>query len=85
MPSLDQAGKRRRAYHRRRRALIERMGGCCQNDVCGASDRLEFHHRNGKGYVTRRLSRLRRITRYEKEFVAGDLALLCRSCNAREQ
>jgi hypothetical protein len=85
MPSLDQAGKRRRAYHRRRQVLIERMGGCCHNDECGAIYQLEFHHRNGKSYVTRRLNRLRRITRYEREFLAGDLALLCRSCNARKQ
>ncbi len=85
MPSLDQTRKHRRMYERRRRALVEKMGGQCQSDHCGKKENLEFHHPNGRAYDTWRLSRWTRIAVYEREHALGLLELRCRSCNAKEQ
>lgn len=67
-------------YKRRRKALVAAMGGeCCQ---CGKKRKLEFHHPNGRDWDTRKLARWTRIKKYEEEWAAGKIELLCKSCNA---
>jgi len=69
---------------RRRAALIELLGGVCQDGFCFEIERLEFDHPNGRDWEPRCLSRLQRITRYEVDAEAGLIQLLCRSHNATD-
>ncbi len=69
-----------RQYRLRRKALIVAMGGECEE--CGKKRRLEFHHPNGRDWECRKLPRWQRIKMYERDFAAGQLELLCRTCNA---
>jgi len=69
-----------KAYKLRRKALIIKMGGCCEE--CGKKRKLEFHHPNGRDWSCRDLSRWSRMVRYERDYENGELELLCRSCNA---
>jgi len=67
----------------RRELLIIEMGGRCQS--CGAKQKLEIDHVNGRDWEPRKVNRWVRIARYWREFHEGKLQLLCRKCNARKQ
>jgi len=71
----------RRMCERRFTKLKEDMGNKCSN--CGATEKLESHHPYGRHWPkTPRLTASHlRIKRYEKEFLAGELRLLCSHCN----
>jgi hypothetical protein len=66
----------------RRAALVTQLGGRCQ--ICGTTMNLEFHHPTGRPYEPRRMGRHNRIAAYYRDAAAGNLGLLCRSCNARD-
>lgn len=77
---------RERAY-RERRQLIELMGGSCtacgdDEDASGFS--MEFDHPNGRDWTPRRKNRWVRMALYRRDWLAGNLRLLCRRCNARD-
>lgn len=79
--SRSAVGRRTKAMvKRRRKALIERLGGKCAE--CGTRRRLEFDHPRGRDYDPARLSQWRRIKRYEEDARAGNLRVLCRFDNA---
>lgn len=63
-------------------ALKVRMGSVCE--FCGDSDldNLQFDHPNGKDWQPRDYGPMRRIRQYERDYEAGNLRLLCTSCNA---
>lgn len=72
------------AWARRRRDLLrEVLGGCCAS--CGRKDELEFHHVDPglKTWTTEDVGFVRSITLYWRDAVTGNIALLCRTCNAR--
>jgi hypothetical protein len=68
-----------------REILIEAMGGVC---ACGCGtvryDLLEFDHHHGRKWVANRLSKVRRMQRYVRDFLDGNLRLLCRESNRRD-
>jgi hypothetical protein len=71
--------KRRKRYHVLRDALINDMGGRCEQ--CGTAEKLEFNHKYGKCWEPRMICFYNRMLRYRREFEAGELNLLCKSCN----
>lgn len=71
-----------RNVRRRRAQLIAFLGGCCAK--CHAREKLEFDHPRGRSWQPRKLSRHNRIARYWADARAGNLRLLCRSCNGRD-
>src|SRR5690606_16795339 len=79
----EQRRYRRRVadYNARRKALIEAMGGKCVK--CGTTTRLEFNHTSPRTWEARKVGRWERIAKYEAEWDAGEINLLCRKCNAR--
>jgi hypothetical protein len=68
-----------------REILIDAMGGVCS---CGCGtvrhDLLEFDHPHGRKWVANRLSKIRRMQLYVRDFLDGNLRLLCRTSNARD-
>lgn len=65
---------------RRRALLIERLGGRCA--VCLATNDLEFdHYPRLATYDHNKRSQAQRMTDYERQADAGNLRLLCASCN----
>lgn len=74
---------------RRRRArairdwLIERMGGKCQN--CPETIALEFHHPWGRVWTPRKVTIYNRMLRYRREYLQGNLILLCDECHKHYQ
>ncbi len=81
-----------RAYHRdysarRRKELLDHMGGCCVK--CGYSDYRALHvdHVNGDGHEQRRDGRRNIALRPDrfKLFSDGATQLLCASCNVRKK
>jgi hypothetical protein len=77
------APNRQVAWARRERAkLITLLGGKCEK--CGESDpaNLEFNHTSPRNWEPRKHSQWGRIFRYRRDYAAGILNLLCRSCNA---
>jgi hypothetical protein len=63
-----------------RRLLILTLGDKCEE--CGSTDRLEIHHKNGRGWEAEKMSQRGRVRRYLKEMEAGiPLGVLCRKCN----
>jgi hypothetical protein len=68
-----------RIYKSKRKALIAAMGGECVE--CGKKRKLEFHHPDGRDWNVRSMNQWRRIKKYEEEWAAGKIELLCRSCN----
>ena len=68
---------------KRRARLITLMGSECA--LCGENgenDALEFDHPNGRDYQPSKLSSTARIARYERDWHAGNLRLLCHGCNS---
>jgi hypothetical protein len=78
---IKKAEKRRRNYALGRLRLLAEMGGCC--GTCGTIKNLEFHHPFGRDWEPSRTARWVRLARYRREWNAGRLSLLCRSCNGR--
>jgi uncharacterized OB-fold protein len=72
---------RRRRYHATRQELIKLMGGVCVE--CGTDENLEFNHKYGKLWEPRNVCYWQRLKRYRQEFEAGELNLLCKSCNRK--
>lgn len=66
---------------RRRRELIEELGGKCVS--CGEIEyeKLEFDHIHGKDWSARGKSTDQRMCRYIKEAALGLLQILCKKCN----
>lgn len=64
-----------------KKRLVDLLGGLCV--VCQESDisLLEFHHRNGKNWRSRSLSRSQRLKRYEQDILDGEVYLLCDTCH----
>lgn len=69
---------------RRRRELIEELGGKCAH--CGEEEyeKLEFDHINGKDWCARGKSTDQRMCRYVKEAKLGLLQVLCKTCNDKK-
>lgn len=72
----------RKNYAVRRGTLIIQLGGRCAQ--CGATSELEFDHPRGRDWEPSRLNRHQRMKRYEADAAAGQLQLLCRSCNGAD-
>lgn len=68
---------------RRRLILIHAMGAKCKKCGCDDIGRLEFDHTKKRKWVAAEKSATTRQRLYEKDWEAGILRLLCRSCNAR--
>lgn len=69
-----------RDYHRRRLALIEKLGGkCAWPKGCGEDrvEKLHIDHVNGRGWEPREVSSHMRMKRYEAEAELGLLRVLC--------
>ncbi len=65
-------------YHRRRAALIARLGGKCVYPGCDETERLELHHEdNGARRHWRQMNRWTRIKHYEEDAEKGMIQLLC--------
>jgi hypothetical protein len=58
------------------------MGGKCVG--CGENDDLHFHHPNGRNWEPNKKNLLQRMKLYQRDFKAGNLALLCCSCNCSD-
>jgi hypothetical protein len=71
-----------RARARARELLILAMGGACKH--CGRRDFLEMHFTGGLGREHHGMNSLTRLVWYQKQFEAGLLMLLCRSCHEAE-
>lgn len=67
---------------RLRRALIARMGGECAE--CGATTDLTFHHPFGRPWKPSEHNARHRLRLYEADLAAGNLELLCNSCNSHD-
>ena len=68
-------------YRRRRRALLERLGGRCER--CGSEDldRLQFHHVEN-GHDTHGQGGWNALIRVEREVEEGvRIELLCKECH----
>jgi len=84
--STPTAVKAQRAWLRRR-ALIARLGARCagcdqtEQDLMAA---LEFDHPHGRDWTPAKKNRWQRMVLYERDAAAGNLRLLCRSCNATD-
>lgn len=70
-------------YKADRLELISQLGGKCVRCEETRPRRLEFHHIRERTWVARELSRWSRMKRYREEAEAGEIELLCRSCNAK--
>lgn len=81
-PSRWKASQKR-AHQRETVILRERltavMGGACRK--CGATEPLEFHHPRGRDWVARKKNQLSRMRLYLRDFLLGNLELLCSGCN----
>jgi len=76
-------GQYRRAYARRLRdELIAEMGAACVK--CGSWDQLEFNHTAARRWIANRVNRWQRMILYRRDWLAGELELLCKSCNATD-
>jgi len=66
-------------YHRKRRALIDRLGGECVQ--CGSSEHLQFHHVDN-GHDTHGVGGWQMLYRVEEDLRNGEeIVLMCRSCH----
>jgi len=66
-------------YHRRRKALLDRLGGRCVQ--CGSVEELQFHHVNN-GHDTHGQGGWQALLRLEREVENGEeIQILCRTCH----
>jgi 5-methylcytosine-specific restriction endonuclease McrA len=76
-------GKRQKQWGRRRLdALRVALGGCCRR--CGSINDLEIDCILPTGHYHHTLSTDQRATFYYKQFIVGNLQLLCPSCHSRK-
>ncbi len=68
-----------RNARRRRRILIEALGGCCAN--CGTTEDLELHHTEPRTWRARDHASWHRQVKYEEDWEKGILQVLCGTCN----
>lgn len=61
--------------------LIEFLGGRCEE--CGATHDLQVNHIYQRDWQPRKLTHYRRVLRYWKEALAGEVNVLCEECNGR--
>ncbi len=82
MQSSSRYEKRKAQYKARYAALIQALGGKCEN--CKCTEDLTIDHWNGRNWGCRpeALSSWERIVRYEREHAKGLVRCLCRSCNS---
>jgi len=75
--------KRQKAWARKvRDQLIDQLGGQCVH--CGATERLEFDHINGRDWPAAQTEWSHRMSIVRREASEGQIQLLCRRCNARK-
>jgi len=67
---------------KRRAVLIAQLGGKCAQ--CGSTELLEFNHIFGRDWKMEKKSRWQRLAIIAREIEAGEINLLCRSCNASD-
>ncbi len=60
--------------------LIVQMGGECV--LCHSDEDLSFDHPHGRTWDLRSKNQLQRMRLYLRDFAAGNLRLLCGSCNS---
>lgn len=60
------------------------LGGRCSNPKCRTTERLEFHHPEGRNWEPREKNLLQRMRLYWRDHDRGLLALLCSPCNGRD-
>ena len=65
-----------------RQDLLELMGERCA--FCGSTDDLTFDHLRARDWKLEKVGSVQRMRIFRKEFWAGKLQLLCRSCNSRK-
>lgn len=76
-------GKRQREWARKERVrLIELLGGVCVD--CGATDRLEFDHREPRTWVNKHHDPSARMSKIRAEIARGIIELRCPDCNKRK-
>lgn len=66
--------------NRRKAELIIAMGSQCWG--CGSTHDLEIDHPNGRDWQPRKKSFSHRIIIYWREWLRGEVRLLCAKCNA---
>ena len=73
---------------KQRAALFDQLGRVCA--LCARTEEeawnstgegLQFDHPHGRDYDLRRLNRWSRVIQYERDLAAGNLRVLCASCN----
>jgi hypothetical protein len=76
------AGERQyRLAARRKRALLNMLGGKCEK--CGAREQLTIEHKDGRAWSMRKESSWQRMKRCWTEYNKGvRLGALCLSCNS---
>lgn len=68
--------------NRRKAELIAAMGGRCWNPDCSTPyGPLHIDHPNGRNWIPRKTSFSARIARYWREWLAGEVRLLCEHDN----
>ena len=76
-PAAKLSRARRKKY---RKIIVEKLGGKCEK--CGATKKLEPHHKTPRTWVSRESWAMSRLLRYLREIAAGvPLGLLCLTCN----
>ena len=68
-----------RRYWRRRKWLIEQLGGKCAE--CGMTKRLEIDHLQPRERKVEKVNSVTRAKRYIEEYRRGLVQLPCRKCN----
>lgn len=66
----------------KREELFLLLGGCCRE--CGCGDELTFDCIEPQGDWHHRIGFTWRMSYYRQQHVAGNLQLLCVSCNSRK-
>ncbi len=64
--------------------LRAKLGGRCTDEKCRATDRLEFHHPEGRDWEPSQKNLMQRMRLYLRDWKRGQLTLLCSPCNGRD-
>lgn len=82
--SLTLSERRRLRYHKRRRALIRKLGKRCQDCRESRYAYLEFDHNTPRVWIARKLNRWHRLAWYAREAAEGKVTLRCSTCNKKK-